>query len=77
MKRKDLSCCSGCLQNAQLPTDYFAEQRLSIQGSSDSVIRAETGIYKWLYCFIGDSRKLYSIGGAGIGQCSEDGITCG
>lgn len=48
MKRKDLSHwgCSGCLQNAQLPTDYFVEQRLSIEGLPDSVIRAEMGIYK-------------------------------
>lgn len=26
---KDLSHCSSCLENAQLPTDYLVEQRLS------------------------------------------------
>lgn len=80
MKRKDFShCgCSGCLQNAQLPTDYFVEQRLSIEGLSDSVIRAEMGIYKWLYHFIEDSwGSLTAAGETGIGQSSEDEITCG
>lgn len=50
MKRKDLSRsgCSACLQDAQLPTDHFVEQRLSVQALSDSVIRAEIGVYKWL-----------------------------
>lgn len=66
-----------------LPSKCTAANRLLCRaetehsGLSDSVIRAELGIYKWLYCFIEDSGKLYSTGGAGIGQCSEDGIPCG
>lgn len=59
---------SGCLQNAQLPADCFVEQRLSVQGLSDSVIRAETGIYKWLYHCIENCGKLTAAGETGREQ---------